>query len=466
MSIYSYLTKRIKKGLFFPSHIRGNALPKEIKSLLKKKPGSWDLPDIPELISPLRKDGIIAISQEETAVKIGVKKCWYGVNGASGLIHAAILSIAKEGENILMPRNVHKSILNACLIGKINPIFFDVPFSFNEGHYLVNEIISLKDAIDRIIQEGITISSVVLIHPTYHGYAGDIKAMVNCCHKRKLPVLVDEAHGSHFLFFKDIDLPLSAVNCGADLVVHSLHKSLNGLTQTAVLWGSGDLVDLAKVESNLQCLQTTSPNSLLLASCESAINEMIELKENKKFKKRILKAREISSALKDKGLPIIPNQDPLKLIINTSHFLINGIDADKFFIRKGLIAELPEPFCITFALGFGSHFNLVNTLNSYWRNLLNEKQLKKETLTIIKPIINSFEMLEIPIHIAYNLEFELVSIENSINRICSEFICPYPPGIPIFIPGERINKNKFNYLNNQCYLWRDSIETLIKVVKE
>ena len=135
MRISSFLTKKFLKSLFFPAHNRGAALPKRLVKLLKNSPGIWDLPELPEIGSPTSKSGLIAKSQRKLSEKFKVKECFFGVNGASGLIQSAVIAMAKPGETILMPRNVHISVIKICALQNIQPIFFDLDFSSESGHY-------------------------------------------------------------------------------------------------------------------------------------------------------------------------------------------------------------------------------------------------------------------------------------------------------------------------------------------
>ena len=111
MSISSFLTKKFLKSLFFPAHNRGEALPKKLVNLLRNPPGHWDLPELPEIGSTLSKTGLIAKSQKKFSEKFEAKSCFFGVNGASGLIQSAVIAMANPGETILMPRNVHISVI-------------------------------------------------------------------------------------------------------------------------------------------------------------------------------------------------------------------------------------------------------------------------------------------------------------------------------------------------------------------
>ena len=135
MSISSFLTKKFLKSLFFPAHNRGKALPKKLIKILKSPPGYWDLPELPEMGSLLSKGGLIAESQRSLSKRFNTKGCFFGVNGASGLIQSGIVAMANPGEFILMPRNVHICVIKACAMQNIIPIFFDLEFSSETGHY-------------------------------------------------------------------------------------------------------------------------------------------------------------------------------------------------------------------------------------------------------------------------------------------------------------------------------------------
>jgi lysine decarboxylase/arginine decarboxylase len=162
------------------------------------------------------------------------------------------------------------------------------------------------------------IAGVILVNPTYHGYAGDLEPIIDFCHQKNLPVLVDEAHGSYFLFCQNLNLPKPALTSNADIVVNSLHKSLNGLTQTAVLWYKGNLINEGNLIKSINLLQTTSPSSLLLSSCEESIRDWLNKKSLLKYQKRILEAKSIYKKLIQKKYSSHRNSRPLK---NCSKYL-------------------------------------------------------------------------------------------------------------------------------------------------
>jgi len=464
MNISSFLTKKFLKSLFFPAHNRGAALPKKLVKLLKKQPGYWDLPELPEIGSPLSQSGLIAKTQREFSEEFGAKGCFFGVNGASGLIQSAVIAMANPGENILMPRNVHISVIKICAMQNIQPVFFDLDFSSENGHYKPITKNWLENVFKKINFNEKKIVGVILVSPSYHGYAGDLGPLIDLCHQHNLPVLVDEAHGSYFLFCKNLNLPKSALISNADLVVHSLHKSLNGLTQTAALWYKGNLVNEQNLIKSINLLQTTSPSSLLLSSCEESIKDWLNKKSLSKYQKRILEAKSIYKKLIQMNIPLIETQDPLKIVLNTSKVGIDGFTADKFFYKNGLIAELPEMMTLTFCLGFANQKDFLNLFVKLWNKLLlNSKKL--DTLKALQPPFNLVETPEIQIGIAWRSETQSIPFSKSLNKISGDIICPYPPGIPLIVPGEKIDIDRFNWINNQSLCNKDLLNFNIRVIK-
>ena len=463
MSISSFLTKKFLKSLFFPAHNRGKALPKGLIRLLKKQPGFWDLPELPEIGSPLSNSGLIHDAQISISKKVNSRNCFFGVNGASGLIQSGVIAMANPGEYILMPRNVHISVIKACALQNIIPIFFDIEFSTETGHYMPITKKWFINIFNNIDFDRKKIVGVILVSPYYQGYATNLEPLIEICHQHDLPVLVDEAHGSYFLFCENYNLPKSALRSKADLVVHSLHKSLNGLTQTAVIWRNGDLVEENKLIKSLNLLQTTSPNSLLLSSCEESIKDWLNKDNLKKYKKRILEAKLIFKELRKKKIPLIETQDPLKIILNTSEVGIDGFTADRFFYKNGLIAELPEMMTLTFCLGFSNQKDFIFLFQKLWKKLLMNTN-KSYNLRAIKPPFRLVQSPEIPIGVAWKSKTYSIPLAKSLGKISGDIICPYPPGIPLIVPGERIEKERIDWIEAQSLYNVDLLNSYIRVL--
>ena len=463
MEILSFLRSFRGKSLFLPAHGRGSALPRDFQKLLHSRAGIWDLPELPSFGGPLESEGVVTESQRKSARSFGVDRCWYGVNGATGLLQSAILAVAKPGSTILVPKNVHKSVIQACILGDITPLLFDLPFSSDRGHYMPpNEALIIK-VLEVLLLKGHKVDAAVLVNPSYQGYSSNIANLITQLHLKGLPVIVDEAHGTHFTFGAE-SLPESALVAGADLVIHSLHKSATGIGQTAVLWSQGSRVDPIAIKRCLDLFQTTSPSSLLLASCESTLRELKSDEGKKKFLSRVDSAKEIFSKLLNLELPFLGTDDPLRLLLHTSQVGISGLDADEFFISQRIFAELPEPGCLTFCLGFSNHNNLVKDMKRNWDKLLCAFPVrfplrpfpKAPSELLMSPIISCSSAVN-----SINKEVDLL---DAIGEISVELICPYPPGIPIVIPGQLLNKSFVYWLIDQKRLYPNLIPNKLRVV--
>tara|TARA_B100000161_G_scaffold97250_1_gene68691 strand:- start:739 stop:1404 length:666 start_codon:yes stop_codon:yes gene_type:complete len=214
---------------------------------------------------------------------------------------------------------------------------------------------------------------------------------------------------------------------------------------------------------SINLLQTTSPSSLLLSSCEESIKDWLNKKSCSKYQKRILEAKRIYKKLIEKNVPLIETQDPLKIILNTSKAGIDGFTADSFFYSNGLIAELPEMTTLTFCLGFGKHKDFANLFEKLWNKLLlNKRQFKN--LKVFKSPFELVQEPEIEIGIAWRSKTRSIPFSQSLNEISGDIICPYPPGIPLLVPGERIDIDRFNWINNQSLCNKDLLNFNIRVI--
>ena len=465
MALLPLLKKRLGRSLFLPAHGRGQALPREFKRLLRQRAGVWDLPELAEIGGPLEPEGAVGESQRESAAAMGADRCWYGVNGATGLLQAALLAIAQPGDAVLMPRNVHRSLIQACVLGDIKPLLYNVPYQTKQGHSAPPNQAWIKKVLAELPNNQGEIKAAVLVHPTYQGYANDPTEIIATLQEQGLSVLVDEAHGCHLAAGIDPDLPPSSLHCGADLVVHSLHKSAAGLAQTAVLWLKGQRVDPERVERCLGWIQTTSPSSLLLASCESAVQQLFNYQARRDLANRIDEGRLLKSRLIQSGVPLIETQDPLRIILHTGSAGISGIEADKWFIKSGLIAELPEPGTLTFCLGLSKHRDLHSKLNKTWEKLIQANQNQSAQQDFDTPPLPLLASPEIKLSKAWNAPSKVVTFEQSEGEVASELACPYPPGIPLLIPGERVDHARALWLAKQSLLWSDVLPNEIKVIK-
>ncbi len=442
--------------LHLPAHGRGRALSPALQRLLRQRPGRWDLPELPEFGGPLIDSGAVAEAQRRCAHQLGAAAVWFGVNGASGLLQAALLGLASPGSRVLLPRNLHRSLLHACVLGQLRPLLYDLPFDPATGLWLPPSpahMAAVLEAAELGAPEvADPVAALVLVSPSYQGQRADLAALVALAHRRGLPVLVDQAHGRG-----------EALAAGADLVVLSAQKAGGGLAQSAALLLQGDRVGRDAVARALLWLQTSSPSALLLASAEAALDDLTSAAGLRRWQRAIRVGERLQRRCRAVGLPLMVNDDPLRLVLHTAALGINGLDADEWLLERGVIAELPEPGALTFCLGLGAPPGVVWRLPRQLQRL--RRALGGDPLPLFSaPPLPLVAEPELPLGVAWRAPTEAVPLTAAAGRIAAEPLCPYPPGIPLLVPGERIDPARAAWLQQQAWLWPGQIADTVRVV--
>ena len=438
-------------ALHLPAHGRGRGLAPGLRRLLRQPPGSWDIPELPAWGGPLEPEGAVARLQGRCADLLGAERCWFGVNGASGLLQAALLALAGPGQRLLLPRNLHRSLLHGCLLGDLRPVLFDLPFDPATGLWLPPTPEGLGLAIRQARSQG-PLAAVVLVAPSYQGLVADLPHLIAAAHRAGLPVLVDGAHGRG-----------EAVLAGADLTVLSLQKAAGGLAQSAALLAQGRWVAPEAIERSLLWLQTSSPSALLLRSSAEAIQAFTSRVGMRCRQRAEAVGRRLAERCRALGLPLVANHDPLRLVLHTAAMGINGLEADGWLLERGVIAELPEPGSLTFCLGMAPPRGVVRRLP---RALLALRQAQggAPLPAFSRPPLPAVVEPELPLGLAWRAPAEPLPLAQAAGRIAAETVCPYPPGIPLLIPGERIDPARAIWLAEQAQRWPGQIADTVRVV--
>jgi lysine decarboxylase len=437
--------------LHLPCHGRGRSLAPGLRRLLRLAPGAWDLPELPSIGAPLVEEGAVAESQARSASLLGAERCWYGVHGASGLLQAALLALAPPGTRVLLPRNLHRSLLHGCVLGQIEPLLYDLPFDPLTGLWLPPDPQHLQRVLAAARALG-GAAGLVLLDPTYQGLVADLPALIGLAHAQGLPVLVDQAHGSG-----------TAVAAGADLCVLSPQKNATGLAQSAVLLAQGSRVPVAAIERSLLWMQTSSPSALLLAASAAAIDHAHSPAGHRQLERAQRRGLALRQRLQDLDLPLVANGDPLRLVLATAPLGISGLAADAWLLERGVVAELPEPGALTFCLGLDPPRCLERLLP---RRLLALRQaLGGAPLPpFMPPPLPLLAAPELPLGQAWRAASTPVPLAAAAGRIAAEPLCPYPPGIPLLVPGERIDPARALWLAQQQQLWPGQLPISVQVV--
>lgn len=391
--------------------------------------------------------GVIAESEKLMGEAYGADQCYFLVNGSTFGILAMIMAAINPGEKILLPRNVHKSVINGVILSGASPIFVEPEIDYEFG--VANGVPYSK--VEKMIRDHPDIRAVFLINPTYFGVTSDLTAIIELCHANQILVLVDEAHGAHFPFHPDF--PPGAMAMGADMSTASVHKTCGSLTQSSILLLNERFISRKKVKTTLNLIQTTSPSYLLMASLDLARKKLVG--EGEELYDRLLgevrMAREAIGRIA--GLQVMTPEyvdtregrnafDETKLVIRVNGLGLTGFEVyDLLKADYNIQVELAETYVILAVVGPGDDWEtlqlLVDALSDISRRFYGEKQ------EFEIPMSGFFEkpMTVVSPRNAFYSPKKWVHLDEAEGEVCGESIMIYPPGIPLIIPGEKITRN-------------------------
>ena len=439
--------QKTHSAFYAPGHKQGKGSSPQILELLGKRVFAADLPELPELDNLFAPEEAIARAQQLAAKTFGADRTWFLINGSTCGIIAGILSVCGEGDKIILPRNIHQSAIAGLVLSGAIPVFIYPEYDPHSGlAYNVT-----VDAVRQALVEHPDAKAVMMLHPNYQGICSDLKAIADLTHQHNIPLLVDEAHGAHFTFHDS--LPPSALSVGADLTVQSTHKVLSAMTQASMLHVRGDRLSPQKISKALQLVESTSPSYLLLASLDAARYQMAtegrELMDRTlelaaKARKKIATIPNLS-ILEPNSKPGCHHHDLTRLTIDVSQLGITGFKADEILHEQlNVTCELPLLNHLTFIISLGNTSQDILNLIQACKNLSkfpNSQIPKSPSLQILKSPSLSLSPRQ-----AYFAPTETMPIDRASDRLCGELICPYPPGIPLLMPGETIATEAIVYL--------------------
>lgn len=468
-SLYQRLAAYGESG-FYPCHMPGhkrNPLSGEMADFYK-----IDITEIEGFDNLHQAEGVLLEAQERANRLYGAGETFFLVNGSTCGVLAAVLAATKPGDEVLMARNCHKSVYHAAILQRLQMRYYQPEMI--EEYDICDGV--CPEQIGRLLDRYPNCRVVVITSPTYEGIISDVAGIAEEVHQRGKILIVDEAHGAHLGLFSAAN---GAVTQGADLVIHSLHKTLPSMTQTALLHVNGSRVDRIRLRRYLSMLQSSSPSYVLMASMDSCVR-FIEQYGQERFKAmrqyhtafckktenlrhiRIGKMTGVSTeaALKD--------WDIGKILISVKGTSITG---------KGLSNVLRERYHLEMEMAAQTYVLAMMTLmdeEQGWQRLadalveIDGRIEEKPTWAAVKHA--AFGEAEMAMAEAFHSPREELSLEDAAGSISADFIMPYPPGIPLVVPGERINEETLKeieaYLETGLFVQGVSSEGRIGVVVE
>ena len=423
---------------------RGN---KEFRDFIGIEAMKIDVNSMKPLDNLCHPTSVIKEAQEIAAMAFRSKEAYFMVNGTTGAVQAMIMSSCKAGDKIIVPRNVHRSVINALVINGAIPVYINPGLNKKLG---ISLGMSIKD-IENAIKNNPDAKAILVNNPTYYGICSDLKSIVKLAHENGMLVLVDEAHGAHFYFGNN--LPISAMDAGADMAAISMHKTGGSLTQSSILL-SGERVNSDYVRQVINLTQTTSASYLLMTSLDTA-RKNLSLNGKEIFDKTINFAEYSRTEINKLGGyyayskelidgDAVYDFDTTKLSVYTKNIGLAGIEVYDI---------LRDDYNIQ--IEFGDLGNILAIISAGDRGLEIERLIS--SLAEIKRLYskNTTGMFEydyispnvvLPPQKAFYAPKKMISIKESSGYISGEFVMAYPPGIPIVAPGERMTKEIIDYI--------------------
>lgn len=457
-------------GFHMPGHKRN------LDMLKSTVPYKIDITEIEGFDDLHHAEGILKEAQIRAARIYHADETHFLINGSTVGILSAIAGVTKKGDTILVARNCHKSVYHAIYMNELNPVYL-YP-EFNHCAQLNTEVSAddVREALDKYP----SIRAVVIVSPTYDGVVSDVEAIAEAVHEKGIPLIVDEAHGAHFGFHPYF--PQNANTRGADIVIHSLHKTLPALTQTALLHINGSLASRKGVRDYLRMLQSSSPSYVLMSSIDSCI-DMLENRRKELFDpyvKMLEKMRGRLRQLKRLELVETENFDRSKIVISVRHADMSSKRLYRMLLDEyHLQMEMVAGTYILAMTSIGDTEDGVERLASALEEIdaqADERMRSGRCLEEVPALIGaSLPRLEVvynssvmenmldeaAISAALGSEVRRLPWKESVGHISTEYAYLYPPGSPLIVPGERVSQEAADMLQ-----WYHNLRFAIEGLKE
>lgn len=430
-----------------PGHKRGRGNP-ELAALLGEKCVNMDVNSMKPLDNLCHPISVIRDAEILAAEAFGAAHAFLMVGGTTSAVQSMVLSVVKSGEKIILPRNVHRSVMGAIVLCGAVPVYVNPECDPKLGIPLGMSV----SAVERAIKANPDAKVILVNNPTYYGICSDLRSIVKIAHEHNMLCLADEAHGTHFYFGEN--LPVSAMAAGADMAAVSMHKSGGSLTQSSLLL-AGPAMSEGHIRQIINLTQTTSGSYLLLSSLDIS-RRNLALRGKEAFAGVVSLAEYARSEINDIGGyyayskelingDSIFDFDTTKLSVHTLDIGLAGIEVyDLLRDEYDIQIEFGDLGNILAYISIGDRLRdierLVGALAEVKRRF-GKSKAGLMTQEYIEP------ELAVSPQAAFYADKESLPIEETEGRICSEFVMCYPPGIPILAPGERITRRILDYIS-------------------
>ena len=446
--LYRELNK-LADSEMYPFHMPGHK--RNLESTPMKGAFRCDITEIDDFDNLHAEEGIILEAQERANRLYGAEKTFFLVNGSSCGVLAAVSAAVREGGRILAARGSHKSFYHGAYLRRLDIGY--LPYK-QDDRYGIPDSYTAEDVKKALDQGDETPQAVFITSPTYEGKCSDVAGIAKVCHERGIPLIVDAAHGAHFGLRRTqgygengLGVPDSAVHQGADIVIHSVHKTLPSMTQTALIHVQGKLVDLGLLKRFLRIYQSSSPSYVLMSSIDLCMKEIEE--NGEEFFSKLLYYREKiqKETAGCRHLQVVGRndiEDPAKVLIFVNKHAMTG---QKLYdiLREEYLLQLEMAgnyYALAIISGWDKEAGidrLITAIKEIDDRIIDNpegEETSQQCEVVSKSLLPE---VAVPLYEAWDAVKEKVNLEKAAGRVSGEFINLYPPGIPILAPGEVVS---------------------------
>jgi arginine decarboxylase len=438
-----------------PGHKQGRGADPRVVEVLGHEAFLSDVLATSGLDDRTSSQGILSQAQELMADAVNAEQAFFATAGSSLSVKTAMLSVAAHGDELLVARNIHKSVVSGLVLAGISPAWVEP--SWDADLEVAHP--PTVEAVERAWAAHPDAKGMLSISPTDYGACGDIAGVVEACHRRGKPALIDEAWGAHLPFHDD--LPTWGMDVDADVCVTSVHKAGSGFEQSSVFHLKGDLVDPALLKQREDLLSTTSTSSLIYGVIDGWRRQMVEqgrglidgaMKHAQAAREGINGIDGLHATTVDELLarPGVAEVDPYHVLIEVAGLGITGYQAaDWLRAEHGVGVGLSDHRRVEALITHGDDDSTVQRLLGALADLARRTgELEKAaTVRIPSPEHLDLETVMLP-RDAFFGPTEVVPVEQAAGRIAAELATPYPPGVPVLVPGDLITAEALDYLRS------------------
>jgi len=437
-----------------PGHKSGKGAPSNVTSLLGKRAFQGDA-TTQKGIDDRRMSKRVQQQAEKLAAEAwGAKHCFFSTNGSSLSVHVALLAVANPGDTVLVARNTHKSLVAALIMANVKPVFLEADY---DKTWEIEHGVAAEE-LEKNLKAHPQAKGVFIISPTTFGIVCDLKKLARICHEHEVPFIVDEAWGAHYPFHPG--MPPSAMHCGADIAVASIHKTMAGLEQASIILLNGRRVPQERVMLAYDLLESTSPSVPILATIDASRSQFVEEGE-----KLIEKMLENACWVRDKlseiegvrvmGKAILDGDaryalEETKVFFDVSDLGVTGYQAEDWLKKEHNVSlQLSDARHLLAVFTVGNDLKSARKLVSGVRALAEwaraEPEHRKSPPNDLPRLPELKTKLVMTPTKAFFGEVEHVPLKKAVGRVAAEMVSPYPPGIPRILPGELITEAHIQY---------------------